>query len=92
MAGNPQMIQAGLGQRNRIVELVEGNARDGGDGMTRTELAAELGVSKPTLRKHLHILIEEGRVKQVGLKVLPSDSEHVHICRTCGETMHADKK
>lgn len=86
--GNPISIQAGIDQRNRIVELVATNVDNGGDGMTRAELAAALGISKPTLITHVKRLIEDGRIEQIGKSVLPSRTGHIHICRTCGQTMH----
>lgn len=86
--GNPIQAQAGIEKRNRIVELVTANIDNGGDGITRTELAAELGISKPTLHKHLTALFEDRRVQQIGKKVVPSNAGHIHICRTCGQTMH----
>jgi DNA-binding transcriptional ArsR family regulator len=85
---NPQVIQAGIDQRNRIVELVAANVDAGGDGLTRTELATALGVSKPRIHRHLTVLFEDGRVEQIGQKVLPSSTGHIHVCRTCGKTMH----
>lgn len=86
--GNPISIQAGIDQRNRIVELVATNIDDGGDGMTRAELATALGISKPALLAHVKRLIEDGRIEQIGQKILPSNTGHIHICRTCGQTMH----
>lgn len=86
--GNPKSTQAGIDQRNHIVELVATNVDNGGDGLTRAELAAALGVSKPTIHKHLGLLFEDGRVEQIGPKILPTKTGHIHICRTCGQTMH----
>lgn len=86
--GNPVTRQAGIDQRNHIVELVTANIDNGGDGATRAELAAELGISKPRLHRHLTMLIADHRIEQVGMKVVPSDTGHIHICRTCGKTMH----
>jgi DNA-binding Lrp family transcriptional regulator len=86
--GNPVSTQAGIETRDRIVELVATNIDNGGDGMTRADLAEELGLSKPGLHKHLTRLFKDRRLKQIGMKVLPSTSEHIHICRTCGKTMH----
>lgn len=86
--GNPISTQAGIDQRNRIVELVATNVDNGGDGMTRAELAAELGISKPSLHRHLTALFEDRRIEQIGMKVVPSNAGHIHICRTCGEVMH----
>ena len=89
MAGrNPVTTQAGVDQRNRIVELVAANVDNGGDGMTRAELAAELGISKPNVHRHLTKLFEDQRVEQIGTKVLPASTGHIHVCRTCGKTMH----
>lgn len=85
---NPVSKQSGIDQRNRIVELVAANVDNGGDGMTRTELAAALGIAKPNVHKHMTMLIEDGRVEQIGQKVVPSKTGHIHVCRTCGKTMH----
>jgi predicted ArsR family transcriptional regulator len=86
--GNPQAIQAGIDQRNHIVELVAADVDNGGDGMTRGELAAELGISKPSLHRHLTELFKDRRIEQIGMKVMPSKTGHIHICRTCGKTIH----
>ncbi|NYD43222.1 helix-turn-helix transcriptional regulator [Nocardioides panaciterrulae] len=86
--GNPVSTRAGIDTRNRIVELVAANVENGGDGMTRAELAAELGITKPRLHKHLTMLFADRRVQQIGMKVVPSNEGHIHICRTCGQTMH----
>lgn len=88
--GNPHTIQAGIDQRNHIVELVAANIDNGGDGMTRAALASELGISKPSLHRHLVKLVADARIEQVGTKVLPSKTGHIHICRTCGTTMHKE--
>lgn len=88
---DPAARQAGIEQRNRIVELVSANVAEGGDGMTRTELAAALGISKPSLHRHMQTLIADARVEQVGTKVVPSKVGHIHVCRTCGVPMHADE-
>lgn len=89
MAGrNPITTQAGVDQRDRIVELVTTNVDNGGDGLTRAELAAALDVTKPTVHRHLTKLSADGRVEQIGMKVVPSKTGHIHICRTCGQTMH----
>lgn len=87
VARNPIATQLGVDQRNRIVELVTASVEHGGDGMTRADLAKELGISKPSLLRHMKVLIEDGRVEQIGTKVVPSSIGHVHICRTCGVTM-----
>ena len=89
--GNPVAKQAGIDQRNRIVELVTANVDNGGDGMTRTEIAAELEIGKPNLIKHLKALFEDQRIEQIGAKVVPSKVGHIHICRTCGLTMHIEE-
>lgn len=86
--GNKTSAQAGINQRNLIVELLETNIGKGGDGMTRAALAAELGITKPSLHRHLTLLFEDGRVEQIDKKVVPSSIGHIHICRTCGQTMH----
>jgi len=91
-AGNPISTQAGIDTRNKIVELVTTNIDNGGDGLTRAELAAELGIAKPSVHRHLTRLIEDRRVEQSGTKIVPINAGHIHICRTCGETMHATKK
>lgn len=85
---NVNSVQEGIEKRNRIVELVNENVDNGGDGMTRTELAAALGIGKPTLIKHMWALFEDGRIEQIGKKVLPIKTGHIHVCRTCGKTMH----
>lgn len=85
--GNPITTQIGIDQRNRIVELIAQNYDNDGDGMTRTELAAELGISKPALHRHLTVLFDAQRIDQIGKQVVPLTG-HVHICRTCGKTMH----
>lgn len=91
VARNPIAIQQGVDQRNRIVELVTASVEHGGDGMTRADLAKELGISKPSLLRHMKVLIEDGRVEQIGTKVVPSSTGHIHICRTCGVTMHKEE-
>lgn len=89
MAGkNPIATQAGIDQRNRIVELVNVNVDNGGDGMTRAELATELGISKVSIHRHMARLVADGRVEQVDTKIVPSSVGHIHVCRTCGQTMH----
>jgi predicted ArsR family transcriptional regulator len=87
---NTEAAQAGIDTRNRIVELVAENVDNGGDGMSRPELAAALGISRPTVHKHLTVLIADGRVEQIGRKVLPIKTGHIHVCRTCGKTMHIE--
>jgi hypothetical protein len=86
--GNPVTTQDGIDKRNRIVELVTENVDNGGDGLTRAELAAELGIAKPSLIHHMAKLVQDQRVEQVGLKVVPAKTGHIHVCRTCGKTMH----
>lgn len=87
---NPISTQLGIDTRNRIVELVTKNVDEGGDGMTRADLAKAIGISKPTLHRHLIQLFEDGRVEQIGVNVVPSSTGHIHICRTCGLTMHEE--
>jgi predicted ArsR family transcriptional regulator len=86
--GNPVAKQAGIDLRNRLVEMVTANVDNGGDGMTRAELAAEVGISGPKILKHINMLIEDGRVEQTGTKIVPTHTGHIHVCRTCGVTMH----
>ncbi|WP_104106691.1 winged helix-turn-helix transcriptional regulator [Nocardioides sp. 616] len=86
--GNPAAIQAGIDTRKLIVELVTADVDNGGDGMTRAALAGELGISKNRVHTHVTTLIEEGAVEQLGVKITPSGIGHIHVCRTCGQTMH----
>jgi predicted ArsR family transcriptional regulator len=85
---NPNITKTGEDQRSRIVELVNANVDDGGDGLTRADLAAALGISKPRVHRHLARLFEDGLVEQIDTKVMPSKTGHIHVCRTCGQTMH----
>lgn len=85
---NPISTQLGIDTRDRVVELVTSNVDNGGDGLTRAEIAKALGISKPTLHRHLVQMFEDGRVEQIGPNILPSKTGHIHICRTCGQTMH----
>jgi len=50
-------------RRELLGRLLEGSRGDGGDrGMSVSELVAELGVSQPTVSKHLRTLRERGLV------------------------------
>lgn len=80
--------QQGVETRNKIVDLVTANVADGGDGMTRLELADVLGIAKPTVRKHIVTLLTEDRrlEETTGHRLVPSEVGHVHVCRTCGHS------